>query len=714
MGLLARADTCVCPYTRTCKESFLVELQRMQEYNEDMKNKIKIVFFTAFMLGLCEAILYNRVQDYVAKTFRESLLLSMREIIAAVVILSGICFALFFILEALSRLRQKENNSISFITVLLFIYAVSWSFSIQPQSKYFLLHPFSLSKLLLFFVAILLVGSFIGLFVIIKRLSRYSEWLYSRFADSIIVAALPLFCLSAIILSLAMMSGNPYSLLFNALAVAVIVITLTIAYAVKFIGRRLSGRIIIAFINLCALLFILYALSYSLKPPQNKEVISTETYPDILILSVDALRYDFVSAYGKMKGTTPHIDAIAQDGVLFEKAYSSSSWTLPALSSIMSAMYPSALGQLSARKNILPFLKLQVLPKVLSKNGYHTYFIVYPGMFGKKSNIESVFDHFIPVPDIPWYVKEFHELSIIRDWLPSKTLYQSNYQAEYLNKAFMEHLETIGEPFFVWMHYLDTHTPFTLPEIKDVAFLGKKLQYFSIIEARSGLTPISSAEKEMFRNYYRAEVEYADKMIGGIIEELKKRNKYENAMIIITADHGEEFWEHDNIAHGHSFYDEVMHIPLIIKFPQQKYKNFRCKISASLIDIAPTILSWNAIKQPYAYQGIDLMKALQFSEDFTKRAIFAENTLYYKERKAVINGDYKLILSDDGNLLFNLAEDPEEQNPINNPELRNEMIKLIANWQKQNANFRKSEGLEPTSGDNTSIDDFLRSLGYIR
>ena len=296
--------------------------------------------------------------------------------------------------------------------------------------------------------------------------------------------------------------------------------------------------------------------------------------PNIIILLVDALRKDHMSLYGYPLKTTPEIDRFAQDALVFQDTISQASWTLPSVGSLFSSLYPylhnagteDEQGQLQALNN-----KIIVLAEIVKEKGYRTAAFTANFFIGKEFQMHRGFD-------------------VLNHRLDTCKL-----SAKELNQAALQWIDAEkNKPFFVYVHYMDVHGPYNPPTPYDTFIETKAIKRLTA-KHRKALGYLSAGKKKdksnlnYYINRYNGALIYVDDQIGRLLKDLKKRKLLENSLVIITADHGEAFFEHGFFDHGNNLYNEEINIPLIIKFPDGMRCPDNTQRKVGLIDIVPTI-----------------------------------------------------------------------------------------------------------------------------
>lgn len=440
---------------------------------------------------------------------------------------------------------------------------------------------------------------------------------------------------------------------------------------------------------------------------------NTPTGPNIIMIVVDCLRADHLGCYGYGRNTSPTIDKLAAQGIVFNNAYSNAPWTYPSITSILTSLLPN-IHNINNLNDKLPN-KVLTLPEVLKNNGYYTMCFN-----GGNPNFEQNL------------VKGFDAL-VFQDIMPE---YQQalNY-GRGLTDDFLSHLKKMHQKkFFAWIHYMDTHTIYHKNEFNNLFTKHSN----SFLEAGSpNLLPkqirmllsnnmLSQIDMQYIEALYDGQIKYVDKNIEKIITALKENNIYNNTVIILTADHGEEFFDHNNFGHGHSLYNEVLHIPLIIS--GSEIRNTVINDYVSLIDLYPSILAIAGIEKNRGLflQGSSFIKNPdRFSNNLTK-SVFATSTWFGAEKYCVILNNNKLIFntvdeenkaklygykSKDKSELYDLSVDRKEK--LNLATKDSKTLIMLHNELEKYVNVASKEQKTNQKVDDDTIKK-LKSFGYIQ
>jgi len=364
--------------------------------------------------------------------------------------------------------------------------------------------------------------------------------------------------------------------------------------------------------------------------------------PNILLITLDTTRADHLSCYGYERQTSPRIDEIAANGLVYDRCISPSSWTLPAHASLLTGRYPTSHGAIydSTGKALIKGLipgermsykdsapkQLETLASVLKHEGYATGAVIGGPWLKRPFGIDKGF--------------EFYEDSNV-----SKL---NGRIAAHVNQQVLPWLEkTADRPFLLFINYFDPHGPYLPPKDYRFKFL-------------ESATPADYSKTTMKQRLalYDAEIYYMDHFLGQVVDRLKDLGVYDDTWIIITADHGELLGEHGLEGHGVTLYEPELHIPLILKYPKRWARQGRSSEPIRLIDLMPIVLHRLGIDLPDNMQGTP--------SDKPQRTLFAEiypspKTSKLGQYRAYYDGPYKYIWNSRGaHRLFDLKADPGE------------------------------------------------------
>jgi choline-sulfatase len=375
----------------------------------------------------------------------------------------------------------------------------------------------------------------------------------------------------------------------------------------------------------------------------------TPVRPDIVLIIVDALRPDYLGCYGYDRPTSPRIDALARESIVFDAAVAQAPWTKPSFSSILTSLYPFQHGVIDW-ESVMPD-SVATLPEVLRASGYATMGII---------NMLAITDEYKVTKGI--------------DKLSSAPKHQRDAAA--VTNLAEEFISASERPFFILIHYHDTHYPYKAAAeyVDQVLRPGDRHPSAGDVVKPSGtdeVPPESAIARQKL--LYSACVRQSDAGIGKLLDWLDGRGLRKNAVVVITADHGEEFWEHGKRAHASDVYDSQLRIPLIISYPA-KYKHpRRVSSQVSHVDLMPTLVELTGARDTGWREGTSLTALMEGREPASaKKTLPAGMTLSELDMsrgpvlKCVRTSEWKLILEPPSTVvqLYDLQDDPGETNDL--------------------------------------------------
>jgi arylsulfatase A-like enzyme/Flp pilus assembly protein TadD len=358
---------------------------------------------------------------------------------------------------------------------------------------------------------------------------------------------------------------------------------------------------------------------------------------NVIIISLDATREDILSCYGFKHKTTPNIDALAAEGVLFERAYAPLSLTLPSHCTMLTGTIPPYHGVHDNNGYKLSESNV-TLAEILKDNGFTTGAIVGSIILDSKYGLDQGFD---------FYDDDFHnERSPI--FIPERQAEET----EHIATQWLE--EHQKDNMFLFLHFYDPHRSYDAPEPYKKMYLSKPYPEEGSIDYMQGM--------------YAGEVAYTDNCIKGVTDKLKELGLYDSTLIIVTSDHGEMFHQHKEITHSYFIYEGNVRIPMVFKVPGISTPR-RIEKTVGLVDIVPTVCSLLNIKETYKFQGEDITPYLQQDEPKDlKRHIYLESMTptRYKANSllGIVNDEYKYIQTTRSELYDMVDDYPESSNLI--------------------------------------------------
>jgi arylsulfatase A-like enzyme/Flp pilus assembly protein TadD len=394
--------------------------------------------------------------------------------------------------------------------------------------------------------------------------------------------------------------------------------------------------------------------------------------PNIVFITIDTLRADHLGCYGYKAIHTPNLDALASDGVRFERAYSSVPVTLPSHTVMFTGTLPTLNGMHDFSGNKLG-PNQTTLAAVLKDAGYATGAVigsaVLDSRFGLNRGFDFYYDHF-----------DFSRLQ-------ESNLDEMERPGNLVADQALDWLEKNSQKkFFLWMHLYDPHYPYRPPE------------------------PFATEYKD---RPYDGEIAFADSQVGRVISFLKQKGLYRNAVIVVTGDHGEGLGEHGEKTHGFFIYNSTLHVPVIVHLPGHAAKKIDNVVN--LADLMPTVLESVKVPVPSQVQGKSLLPLIA-DKPTDPRNLYAETFLprlhfNWSELRSVENQKYHFIDAPKADL-SDVSKDPgETQNLIDQKKaVSEEMRALLARIIKENSG---NQELAEKSGLDPALAERLRSLGYM-
>ena len=481
--------------------------------------------------------------------------------------------------------------------------------------------------------------------------------------------------------------------------------------------------------------------------PVVRKVAAPGSAINVLLVVVDTERADATGPHGATLPTTPFFSELAREGVVFTNAFSTAPWTVPAMYSMITGLYPSehgvdhgAAGALK-RKGIgvigqSPLPEAAVtLAEMLKQNGYSTFGVNTNLHLSRPFGFAQGFDHFVG--------EKF-------EFLPFP-----NVALETLIPVIR-----VQSKYFLWLHYFDPHLPYYtdgslwfpqwnttgIPTFPQLAFdlvlkdyrKTKKLDDDALVAPRDipslfrdwqslvpkvfsrpdswfkPFKPLKERHKEFFRTAYLSNIRKVDDAMAAAFAKLSVDNQ---ALVIITSDHGEELFERGRLGHHHapywSLYQELLHVPLVILFPGGEHAGTVVDAPVSILDIVPTILDVLEAKMSEPMSGQSLLPLLEGSGD-TDRSLFAEVSYPRAQGRALIQYPWKYIyaMKNQKGKLFNLKTDPGERRNLvrNEPKRASEMRARLLEYIRNTKPRWPIKGYSELSSEEIQQ---LRTLGYM-
>ncbi len=371
--------------------------------------------------------------------------------------------------------------------------------------------------------------------------------------------------------------------------------------------------------------------------------VASESDFNVILISLDTLRADHLGLYGYHRETSPNLDRIGAEGVVFERAFSQAPSTTPSHRSLMTSQFPSL-----ARRDH------ETLAQALRRAGFATAGFTGGGRISAELGFDAGFDT---------YFEATRGKGTFSQTYPSFASWLS---------------EPRDRPFFVFLHSYDIHYPYLAPEAFERRFLPGESGPDTGARIREVLKTMRRArgpwdkprevvmpdsDRDMIVALYDGGISYADSFLGELRRLLEAKGLWDRTLLVVLSDHGEEFWEHSSALHSHTLYQELLHVPLVLRIPGGRFGGQRRPEPVQLIDVAPTILDLLNVPAPAGFRGKSLLPLMSGGVRTPQGQVMvsemATMTALYDWPMKFISGR-----NDSTVRIFDLENDPGEQNDL--------------------------------------------------
>lgn len=438
--------------------------------------------------------------------------------------------------------------------------------------------------------------------------------------------------------------------------------------------------------------------------------------PNCLILMVDTLRPDHMGCYGYFRDTSPAMDRLAGEGALFENAFSTTSWTLPAHAALFTSLFDTVHSTILDGKPLNE--KRLTLAEVLKGQGFRTagfYTGPYLSYFFGLSQGFDTYENCASEKTDDW-------LSNGDGFLKAHRLSHKDITSpRLLDRALRWMEENRQQPFFLFLHFFDVHYDYIPPPPFDKKFDphykgkmdGKNYYFKKAIHKK-----MNPRDLDHIKALYDGEIAFVDLHIGRLLQKMEEWNILNRTLIVLLGDHGEEFFEHGGKGHRQSLYDEVIRIPLIFRLPSVLPQKTRVSSPVRIIDVMPTVLEILRAPLPDEAMGASLLNSMMEGTG-PDLPIFAELHLWNTRLYTFRTPKSKVILDWDRDrcVIFDLQRDPEEGHPASPfRSLQGQaMVENLYHWIRHtedlSSRLPRSEEKEAILPE--SVKNQLKALGYI-
>ncbi len=426
---------------------------------------------------------------------------------------------------------------------------------------------------------------------------------------------------------------------------------------------------------------------------------SVPTRPNVVWISLDTLRADHLGTYGYERPTSPNLDAFAARSLRFDWAISQAPWTRPSHRSMLTGVYPASRGGLDS----------PMIGEVLYRAGYQTFAVTGGGQVDSTLGFDRGFEIY-RVDD--W----IHEPKRIVEWTEARS----------------------DRPYFLFLHCYETHEPYTHTRFAEGLPSGRLAGVFSKEIWNRLRKRFSEEEMRYAEALYDGDIAYTDAKIGEFFAGFETSGQLANSIVIVTSDHGEQFWEHGSWGHGQNLHDHQIHVPLLVFLPESVREQLARSSRAEgkgqpltqgviedqmeLIDLYPTLLELLGVAMDGPVNGRSLVSLLEGRGSLPAREAFAEHTnIKENEQKALRTPRYKFMVSiprkssaatGESYELFDLKRDPGEQKNLA-PGLPEKVVELRAKLGRIMDGSDTARDEEVPADIDEALREQLKALGYI-
>lgn len=433
----------------------------------------------------------------------------------------------------------------------------------------------------------------------------------------------------------------------------------------------------------------------------NEDFHLDSSIKNVIIVVLDAARADHFGCYGNQEGMTPHIDEFAKHALLFHQAVTSASYTIASVATLFSGQQPETHGVSHGFAHTLtPYPEdLESMPKAFKRNGFYTLALSGNPFLNRSFGLTRDCDDMVYLLNPEDSAAGLSRMDMDRI------------------KAAIEKAVSSGKPAFIYAHFLPPHWPYNPPQPFDKQFGNyRKARNLDRTRMKSlignGMLSVEDPESVAYHARYKNNLAYGDALTNEFFELLKKYGLYENSLVIVTADHGEEFGKHGFVEHGETVYDAAIHVPLIMRIPGRSSEQYDDEVG--LIDIFPTLADmFNLELVDAQFEGQSLVPILLGEHGYSKDYYFSiasGHKLAYSMRGKV----FKYIFHLYHEALYDVMSDPLEQKNIIDERPG------LATWLRQRGmlKLRPYRGLAVRQGEEIKLDEQekqdLRNLGYLQ
>jgi arylsulfatase A-like enzyme len=429
----------------------------------------------------------------------------------------------------------------------------------------------------------------------------------------------------------------------------------------------------------------------------------------VVLVSVDTLRADAVMGFGARAGASPNLRAFLSEAVRFERAYAPEPHTLPSHTTLLTSLHPVSHGVAGVLQGGIALADgIPTLAEILRAKGFATAAFVNGGFLHPRFGLGRGFELYDYFSDIGAHGPESGL---------GRTAAETNVRV-------LDWLDGQGDDVFLFVHYFDVHSdPGALPYDSPPSYRSRPTGEFDwgdrggsrfLASFDGSREPLDDERLAALRALYAAGVRYADDCLGALFDGLRERGRYDDALIVLVADHGEEFQEHGRFLHT-QLYEESLRVPLALRLPGGENGGASVPKPVALADVLPTVLDQLGIAPPAGAQGRSLLGAARGEEDAADRTLFfvsrASGTLGLRD------GHWKLIYHPRSRAveLYDLRADPREREDRSQTQAdtTQRLLRRLLAWRRSAPRLYRGK---PTSRVRLDLETSqqLQALGYLQ
>ena len=430
--------------------------------------------------------------------------------------------------------------------------------------------------------------------------------------------------------------------------------------------------------------------------------------PNLVVLVVDTLRADRLPEYGHERATSGALAELLASSIRFEEAFTPAPWTRPTIASLFSGLGPSRHGSQTRRSTLLNPLVVSLAER-LQEAGWRTGGFSHNVEISRQTLFDQGFDTF-------------------EDYQGGVTAYPD---VSKMVRAARRWVRRADRPFFLYLQPMNVHGPYTVPAARQADLLGRRpggefvygdrlMSYImgGAVQLREQVAP---EYVESLQDQYDTAIRYLFESLAALFQDLRKSGELERTLLVVTADHGEELFDHAGFSHGYTLHREIVRVPLFVKLPGESVGRV-VQDRVTLLDLHPTLLELLGVPATPDLDGLSFAPLVRGEEGATTprdAIVFEVHSPLRCIGEAILVGEYKLVRIEkdyqgrrNRRLLFRVSDDPDEHRDLA-AELPEVVAELEARLDEILADWRRNTLPKPDAPEAELDEDTLRALGYL-